>query len=128
MNNVVFSGRIATAIELRYTDNQVAIARFSLAIPRMKAEDKEEKADFINVVAFSKIAEAIEKYTKKGNRFSFSGRIQTGSYTNKEGNKVYTTEAVVEKMEIIDWKDKAENTTQKEDENFEQPNQEDIPF
>lgn len=89
--------------EVRYSQGGSAVAKFSLAVDRKFNRD-EQSADFINCTAFSKTAEFLEKYGKKGTKFIVEGRIQTGSYTNKDGQKVYTTDVVVEGVEFAESK------------------------
>ena len=108
MNQVICIGRLTKDIELRYSQNQTAIARFSLALDRGKDKSGEKLGtDFPNFIAFGKTAEALEKWTKKGSRVAVTGRLQTGSYDDKEGRKVYTTDVLVERMEIIDFKNQS---------------------
>lgn len=99
-------GRLTRDPEVRYTqgDNTMAIARYSLAVDRRFKRDGEPDADFINCVAFGKAGEFAEKYLKKGTKIAVVGRIQTGSYTNKDGQKVYTTDVVVEEQEFAESK------------------------
>ena len=99
-------GRLTRHPEVRYTqgDNAMAIARYSLAVDRRFKRDGEPDADFINCVAFGKAGEFAEKYLKKGTKIAVVGRIQTGSYTNKDGQKVYTTDVVVEEQEFAESK------------------------
>ena len=99
-------GRLTRDPEVRYTqgDNAMAIARYSLAVDRRFKRDGEPDADFINCVAFGKSGEFAEKYLKKGTKVAVVGRIQTGSYTNKDGQKVYTTDVVVEEQEFAESK------------------------
>ncbi len=107
MNKVELVGRLTRDPEVRYTqgENASAIARFSVAVNRrFKNNEGNYDADFINCVAFSKSAEFIEKYFKKGMAIGISGRIQTGNYTNKDGVKVYTTDVVVEEAEFVESK------------------------
>ena len=99
MNSVALTGRMARDPEVRYTDGGVSIARFTVAVNRRKREDP---ADFISCIAFGKTAELIEKYFHKGMRIGLNGRIQTGSYENKEGRKVYTTDIIAEAVEFLD--------------------------
>lgn len=109
MNKVIVVGRLTRDPEMKYTtgESATAIARFSLAVNRkFKNADGEYEADFINCVAFGKTAEFIEKYFNKGMAMGIAGRIQTGSYTNKDGQKVYTTEVVVEETEFVESKNK----------------------
>jgi len=105
MNKVILMGRMTKDPEVRYTDGGASIARFSLAVDRRyKQEGAEQTADFINCIAFGKTAEFIEKYFYKGSKAVIEGRIQTGSYTNKDGQKVYTTDVVVEQVEFAESK------------------------
>lgn len=110
MNKVVLVGRLVRDPEIRYTqgDNPMAIARYTLAVDRRFKRDGEPTADFINCVAFGKAAEFVEKYFVKGLRIAISGRITTGSYTNKDGMKVYTTEVTVEEQEFAESKAESE--------------------
>ena len=98
MNKVVLIGRLTRDPEIRYSrgERQMAIARYSLAVDRKYKNDGEQSADFINCVAFNKNGEFAEKYLHKGMKIAVCGRIQTGSYTNQEGRKIYTTDIVVE--------------------------------
>ena len=106
MNKVVLIGRLARDPEVRYSQNDtsMAIARFSLAVDRRRAANNQDSqtADFISCVAFGRTAEFIEKYFTKGRRIGVYGHIQTGSYTNKDGAKVYTTDVVVDEAEFVD--------------------------
>lgn len=113
MNKCVLMGRLTRDPEVRYTqgDNASAVARFSLAVDRRFKKDGEQTADFINCVAFGKTGEFIEKYGRKGTKFVVEGRIQTGSYTNKDGQKVYTTDVVVEQIEFAESKASADGNT-----------------
>lgn len=112
MNKVQIVGRLTRDPEVRYStgENTTAIARFTVAINRrMKNAEGQYEADFINCVAFGKSGEFIEKYFRKGMAIGLTGRIQTGSYTNKEGVKVYTTEVVVEESEFVESKGNGES-------------------
>ena len=110
MNKVILMGRLARDPEVRYSQaaEPIAIARYTLAVDRrFQRRDNsgnEQTADFISCVAFGKSGEFAEKYLKQGTKIVISGRIQTGSYTNKDGNKVYTTEVVVEDQEFAESK------------------------
>lgn len=107
MNKVVLMGRLTRDPEVRYSQgqNQTAIARFTLAVDRrFKRQGDEQAADFINCVAFGKTAEFVENYLKQGTKVVGCGRIQTGSYTNKEGQRVYTTDVVIEELEFAESK------------------------
>lgn len=104
MNVVTLVGRLTRDPEVRYTDGGLSIARFSLAVDRRFKKEGEQTADFINCLAFGKTAEFIERYFHKGQRLGLSGRIQTGSYTNKDGVKVYTTDVIAENVEFVESK------------------------
>lgn len=109
MNKVVIIGRFTRDPEIKYStgENATATARFSLAVNRrFKNKEGNYDADFINCVAFGKTAEFIEKYFTKGMAIGITGRIQTGSYINKEGQKVYTADVVVEETEFVESKNK----------------------
>ena len=106
MNKVILMGRLTRDPDVRYSngENATAVARFSLAVDRRFKRDGDQKADFISCVAFGKNAEFIEKYFRQGMRVTICGRIQTGSYTNRDGQKVYTTDVVVEEQEFAESK------------------------
>lgn len=106
MNKVSLLGRLTRDPEVRYTQgsNPMAIARYTLAVDRRIKKENEQNADFIPCIAFGKSAEFVEKYLKKGTKMAVVGRIQTGSYTNKDGVKVYTTDVVVEEQEFAESK------------------------
>ena len=93
LNKCVIMGRLARDVETRYSQEGLAISRYTLAVDRV---GKDKGADFINCVAFGKAGEFAEKYLQKGMKVAIAGRIQTGSYTNKDGQKVYTTDVIVE--------------------------------
>lgn len=108
MNKVILSGRLTADPDIRHTGGaeDLAVARYRLAVDRRVARnaDGHTEADFINCVAFGKRAEFAEKYLRKGIKIMISGRIQTGSYTNNEGQKVYTTDVIVEEHEFCESK------------------------
>ena len=107
MNKVILIGRLTRDPEIRYSqsgDGQMAVARYTLAVDRRFNRNDNQAADFISCVAFGKSAEFAEKYLKQGTKIAITGRIQTGSYTNKDGNKVYTTDVVVEEQEFTESK------------------------
>ena len=112
MNKVILMGRLVRDPEVRYTqnDNSMAVARFTFAVNRRFAKDGEQSADFISCVAFGKSAEFIEKYAKQGTKLCITGRWQTGSYTNKDGNKVYTNDCVVEECEFAESKNNSQSS------------------
>lgn len=106
MNKVVLVGRLTRDPEIRYSqgENATAVGRYSIAVDRKFKRKNEPTADFISCVVFGRSAEFAEKYFRQGMRVSISGRIQTGSYTNKDGVKVYTTDAIVEEQEFAESK------------------------
>ena len=106
MNKVVLVGRLTRDPEVRYSqgNNATAVARYTVAVDRRFKRDGEPTADFIPCVVFGRSAEFAEKYLKQGTKIAITGRIQTGSYTNKDGNKVYTTDVVVEEQEFAESK------------------------
>ena len=114
MNKVVLMGRLTRDPEVRYSqgENALAIARYTLAVDRRFKRDGEQTADFINCVVFGKSAEFTERYFRQGMRVVVCGRIQTGSYTNRDGVKVYTTEVVVEEQEFAESKNASSANTQ----------------
>ena len=109
MNKVILMGRLTRDPNVHYTagDNPMGIARYTLAVDRRIKREGEATADFISCIAFGKAAEFAEKYFRQGIRIVVSGRIQTGSYTNRDGNKVYTTDVVVEEQEFAESKNSA---------------------
>lgn len=106
MNKAILMGRLTRDPDVRYSqgENPMAIARYTLTVDRRFKRDGEQNADFINCLAFGRSAEFAEKYFKQGTKIAVSGRIQTGSYTNREGVKVYTTEVVIEEQEFAESK------------------------
>ena len=113
MNKVILMGRLTRDPDIRYSagENSTAVARYTLAVDRRFRRDGEQTADFISCVAFGRTAEFAEKYFHQGIRIVISGRIQTGSYTNMDGVKVYTTDVVVEEQEFAESKSaSAENS------------------
>ena len=114
MNKVILMGRLTRDPEVRYSsgENALAIARYTLAVDRRFRKDNEASADFIGCVAFGKGGEFAEKYLRQGTKIVVTGRIQTGSYTNREGQKVYTTEIVVEDQEFAESKAASQNNSQ----------------
>ena len=109
MNKVILMGRLTRDPDIRYTqgENSMCIARYTLAVDRRfsrNGNNDGNNADFIPCVAFGKSAEFVEKYLRKGTKMAVTGRIQTGSYTNKDGVKVYTTEVVIEDQEFAESK------------------------
>ena len=123
MNKVILMGRLTRDPEARYSsgENALAIARYTLAVDRRFHKDNEASADFIGCVAFGKGGEFAEKYLRQGTKIVVTGRIQTGSYTNREGQKVYTTEVVVEDQEFAESKAASQNNSQTSAGNRQQP-------
>jgi len=102
MNSAILIGRLTKDPELRYTTNNTPVCGFTLAVDRVYKQEGQPDADFIPVVAWSKLAETCGKYLKKGRRIAIRGRIQTRSYDDKDGQKVYVTEIVAEEMNFAD--------------------------
>ena len=119
MNKVILMGRLTRDPEVRYTQRNssqesMAIARYTLAVDRRSRKEGEGNADFISCVAFGKSAEFAEKYFRQGLKVLIAGRIQTGSYTNRDGQKVYTTDVMVEDQEFAESKSGGEKNDQSE--------------
>lgn len=106
MNKVILMGRLTRDPEVRYSQGEqsTAIARYTIAVDRRFKKEGEQTADFIGCVAFGKLGEFAEKYLRKGTKIVVTGRIQTGNYTNKDGQKVYTMDVVVEECEFAESK------------------------
>ena len=107
MNKAILMGRLTRDPEIKYTqgENSICIARYTLAVDRRgPKKENEQSADYISIVSFGKAGEFIEKYCTKGTKLTISGHIQTGSYTNKDGAKIYTTEVVTEEIEFAESK------------------------
>ena len=131
MNNVVLIGRLTKDPEVRRVDEKMAIATFSLAIDRPVKKDGEKKTDFPRVTVFGRQAESCEKYLAKGMLVGIQGSIQTGSYTNKDGQTVYTTGVVANRVKFLGWKKQGEAQPQSGDgipEGFAPITDDDIPF
>ena len=114
MNKVIEIGRLVKDPEIRYSQgaNPTAIARYTLAVDRKFKQEGQPTADFINCIAFGKLGEFAEKYLHKGVKIAVTGRIQTGSYKNKDGNTVYTTDVVVEEQEFCESKSQSNSQPQ----------------
>lgn len=137
INNVVLIGRLTRDAELRYTPSNIAVATFNLAVNRnFKNDNGDREADFINVVMWRQQAENFANWVKKGNLVGITGRIQTRSYDNQQGQRVYVTEVVAESFQILEKKDNAANNASMENQippNFEKTNpmdisDDDLPF
>ena len=140
MNNVILTGRIAKDLEIRYTQTGTAYCRLTLAVDRGMSKEKKQEAeakgqptaDFINCVAWNKLAETINRYSGKGRKILVEGSIQTGNFTAEDGSKRYTTDISVNRAEILEF---ANNNTTEDTQPFgqfdlpyEETNNEDIPF
>lgn len=121
MNKVILMGRLTKDPDIRYAQTQepTCVAKFTLAVDRrVKRDSGQQSADFISCVAFKKSAEFIEKYCHKGTKLCISGRIQTGSYTKKDGTKTYTTDVVVDEQEFAESKSATVQPEEKEPDRF----------
>lgn len=125
MNQVILIGRLTKKAELRYTQSNIAVGTTTIAVNRPRQKDKEQEADFINIKVWGKQAENIHKYLNKGSLIAVDGRIQTGSYTNQEGEKRYITEVVANNVQFLESR-KSEQVTKKGAETTED-NIQDIP-
>lgn len=142
MNSIQLLGRLTREPELRYTPSGTAVARFTLAVNRKLSKEKREEAeranqpttDFIGCQAWGKSAETIANYVKKGDLFLIQGRIQTGSYEDKDGKRVYTTDVVVESFDFVQQRNSINqsyqdtNSAYTQQDDFYQINNDDIPF
>ena len=127
MNKVFLIGRLTKDPDVR-TSGETVIARYTLAVDRRIAKG-EKATDFISCVAFTRKAEFAEKYLHKGSKIAITGRIQTGSYTNREGHKIYTTDVVVEDQEFVEKKQPEPQNDEPQNNDFEDiPDDEELPF
>lgn len=130
MNSVLITGRLVKNVECKYTQSQMAVAQFTVAVNRPKDKDGKSVADFPRCIAFGKTAENLEKFTSKGRLIAVQGRIQTGSYKNKAGETVYTTDVIADRVEFLEYGDK----TKREIQDYAEPIDEfeaiaeDVPF
>lgn len=133
MNSIILTGRMTKDPVVSYSTSGTAVARFNLAVQRPKDKDGNEAADYPSCVAFGKTAEVVEKYTARGSKILVQGRIQTGSY-EKNGQKVYTTDVMVDRVEFLDSKSDSPKKeekpvqTKQEDMYADLVPDEDIPF
>ena len=125
MNKVMLIGRLTRDVEMNYSANSTAVARYTLAINRPYKREGDQEADFLRCVAFGKTAELAERYLAKGMRVAIDGRIQTGSYTNRDGQKVYTTDIIVERQEFLE--KRADNSPSAPDPQYDSDSFMDIP-
>ena len=110
MNSVILIGRLTRDPELRYTSgSQMAVTNFSIAVDRPTRQGEERKADFPRITVFGKQAENCEKFLAKGRMVAIQGRIQTGSYQDKDGKTIYTTDVVADRVEFLEWGDRKDS-------------------
>lgn len=129
MNKVSLIGRMTSEPELRYTNTQTAVLRFSVALDRGKDKNGADRgADFPSVLAFGRTAENISKFVGKGNRVAIDGHIRTDKYQNKNGDTVYTTDVIADRVEFIDWKESGPKPDNQAPEGFEAISDDDVPF
>jgi single-strand DNA-binding protein len=132
MNLVVLTGRLTKDPEVRYiSETQMAVASFTVAIDRPVKEGQEKKADFPRVTVFGRQAENCERFLAKGRLVGIQGRIQTGSYTNKDGAAVYTTDVIADRVEFLEWGEKADKGNEEQmsvPSGFQAIQDNDIPF
>lgn len=139
MNKANLIGRLTKDIDIRYTQGGMAIGRFTLAIDRKMSKEKRQEAernnlptaDFIGCIAFGKAAETLSNYVGKGNQLGVEGHIQTGSYENKEGRRIYTTDVIVDGFTFIDSRNRNGGDSEVQDQNYDgffPVNNDDIPF
>lgn len=133
MNRAVLVGRLTRDPELRYTQSGIAVANFTIAVNRRFAREGEQSADFIPVIVWQKAAENVAKFLSKGSQVAVEGRIQTSSYDNKEGQKVYRTEIVADQVEFIGTKgggssSKNDDFSDSDEDSFKGDFSEEIPF
>lgn len=112
MNKTILIGRLTKDPELRYTPNGIAVANFTIAVNRPFAKEGDQQADFINCVVWRRLAENLANYQRKGNQIAVEGRIQTRSYENQEGKRVYVTEVVADNIQYLDSKNSEKSTQQ----------------
>lgn len=127
MNSVHLIGRLTRDPELRFTTSQLAVATFSIAIDRPTKAGKDKETDFPRITVFGRVAENCERYLSKGKMVAVQGRLQTGSYTNKDGITVYTTDVIAERVEFIDWNNDSKEHQEPATRNEKQTNIDDIP-
>ena len=132
MNSVVLIGRLTRDPELRYAaESQMAVASFTIAIDRIQRQGKEKQTDFPRITVFGTQAENCEKYLNKGKLVAIQGRLQTGSYKNKDGTTVYTTDVVADRVEFLEWGDRSATPARQEPgipEGFSALEDDDVPF
>jgi single-strand DNA-binding protein len=124
MNQVILIGNLTRDPEMKYTQAGLAITRFTLALNRPKKDGQDQGADFINIVTFGKLAENCANYLAKGRKTAVNGRLNTGSYEDKDGKRVFTTDVVSNSVEFLEWGDKQQEVP----DGFKPADSEDIPF
>ena len=124
MNQVIFIGNLTRDPEMKYTQSGLAITRFTLALNRPKKDGQDQGADFINIVTFGKLAENCANYLAKGRKTAVNGRLNTGSYEDKDGKRVFTTDVVSNSVEFLEWGDKQQEVP----DGFKPADSEGIPF
>jgi single-strand DNA-binding protein len=124
MNQVILIGNLTRDPEMKYTQAGLAITRFTLALNRPKKDGQDQGADFINIVTFGKLAENCANYLAKGRKTAVNGRLNTGSYDDKDGKKIYTVDVVANSVEFLEWGDKQQEVP----DGFKPADSEDIPF
>jgi len=127
MNSVALTGRLTRDPEVRYTQSQTAVASFTLAVDRPYSRDRENSADFIRITTFGKQAEFAEKYLNKGRLVGVTGRIQTGSYQDKDGKTVYTTDVIADRIEFLGPKGDGQQAAGYSQETFQRQNPHSAP-
>ena len=116
MNQVILIGRLTKDPEIRYTSgSQIAVCTFTLAVDRPTKQGEEKKADFPRITVFGRQAENCEKYLSKGRLIAVRGRLQTGSYKNKDGQTVYTTDVIADHVEFLEWGEREQKEINKRD-------------
>ena len=134
MNQVFLTGRLTKDPETRYTSgSQIAVCTFTLAVDRPTKQGEEKKADFPRITVFGRQAENCEKYLSKGKKVAVQGRLQTGSYKNSQGQTVYTTDVVADRVEFLEWGEREQKEISKRDPREDIPDgfaalNEDVPF
>lgn len=135
MNSVNLIGRLTRDPEVRYTNDQMAIANFTLAIDRPPRKDGTKETDFPRVIVFGRMAENCQRFLSKGRLVGVEGRLQTGSYINKNGDKVYTTDVIASRVEFLEWGNQRNNQYESNSNDnpdipkgFEAISDDDIPF
>ena len=129
MNKVFLIGRITRDLELRYSDSQTAVLRFSVALNRGRDKNGTDRdADFPSVLAFGKTAENISKFVGKGNRVAIDGHIRTDKYQDQNGDTVYTTDVIADRVEFIDWKESGPKPNNQAPAGFDSISDDDAPF